>query len=90
MEFENQNIKCSIFWDAEGIIRRIDAKIREVRDAKQRQYCAQDILLEARSLLSCPNYNVGNPNCLICYSISRGHLQEYEYLAKSTIRNRCY
>lgn len=83
MEFENQDIKCSIFWDAEAVIKKTDAKIKEARSTKERQYYAQDILLEAKSLLSCSNYNDGNPDCVSCHSISRRYIQEHEYLAKN-------
>ena len=83
MGFENQGIKCSIFWDAEAVIEKADAKIKEARSIKERKYYAQDILLEVQNLLMCSNYNAGDPECLSCHTISHRHIQEYEYLAKS-------
>ena len=81
MESEYQNVKCDIFRDAEAIIKKTDAKIKETRDNKERQYYAQDILLEAETLLSCSNYNAQNPDCTNCHSILLKFIQEYEHLA---------
>lgn len=74
MEFENQGIKCSKFWETELVIKKTEAKISETSSIKERRYYAQDILLEAEGLLSCLNYNSGNPDCLNCHSICRGHI----------------
>ena len=83
MEFENQDIKCSIFLDIISVIKRTDAKIKETGIIKQRQYYAQDILVEARSLRSCSHYNAENSDCLTCHSISHRFIEEYEYLARA-------
>ncbi len=81
MEFENQAIKCNIFWDAEVLIRKTETKIAEAKNIKERQYYAEDILLEAEALLSCSNYNAANLECLYCHAIIRRYLQKYENLA---------
>lgn len=86
MESDNQGIKCSKFLDTETVIKKTETKIIETIVYKERQYLAQDILLEARTLLSCTNYNVKNPDCLHCHAISRGHIQRYECLARDEIR----
>ncbi|MBL7131972.1 MAG: hypothetical protein ISS45_11340 [Candidatus Omnitrophica bacterium] len=72
MEFENQTIKCSKFWETESVIKKTEAKISEAGILRERRYYAQDILLEAEDLLSCLNYNSENPDCFNCHSISRG------------------
>lgn len=87
MEFENKTIKCSTFQDAETLIKKTEEKIKETRSIKERQYYAQDILLEAESLLSCSNYNDKNPNCLNCHLILLKYIQEYKHLADNVIKN---
>lgn len=82
MEFKNQGIKCKTFWGAQTVIKKTEAKIKGAKSNKERQYFAQDILLETESLFSCPNYNAGNSDCISCRSISRSYIKEYEYLAK--------
>lgn len=82
-ELETQDIKCTTFLDTEKIIKRTDTKIKETRNTKERRYYAGDILLEAKALLSCSNYNAENPECLNCRSILREYIQEYEYLVKN-------
>lgn len=81
MEFKNQAIKCNIFWDTEAVIKKAEAKIEGATSAKERQYYAEDILLEAEALLSCSNYNATNRECLYCHAIIRRYLQRYENLA---------
>ena len=82
MEFENQGIKCNIFWNAQAVIKKAEAKMKEVKAIKERQYYAQDILLELESLLLCSNYNAGNLDCVSCHSILRRYIKEYKYLVK--------
>ena len=82
MEFENRGIKCNIFWDAESVIKKTHAKIKQAKSLKEKQYYAQDILLEAETLLTCSKYSAGNSDCVSCHSISRRYIQEYKYLAK--------
>ena len=86
MEFKYQNIKCNIFLDTEAVIKKTEVKVKEAGTTKERQYYAQDILLEARTLLSCENYDAENPDCLNCHSISRNYIRGYEHLAKDKSR----
>ena len=86
MEFVNRNIKCNIFCETEAVIRNSEAKIKETKNLKGRKHYAQDILLEARSLLSCSNNNDKDPDCLICHSIALRYIHQYEYLAKNVMR----
>lgn len=88
MEFENQNIKCSIFLDTDVVIRKTVAKINEAQNIKEKQYYAQDILLEVESLLSCSNYKSRNPDCVSCHSISQRYIQEYKHLAKDELKEK--
>jgi len=83
LEFTNRNIKCNIFSETEVVIRNSEAKIKETKNLKERKYYAQDILLEARSLLSCSNNNDKNLDCLICHSIALKYIHQNEYLAKN-------
>ena len=76
------NIKCPIFCESDGIIKNIILKLEQV-SSKEKQDYAQDILVEANTLLLCSNYSSKNPDCLNCHTISRKYLQEYGYLAKS-------
>lgn len=87
MELENQDIKCSKFQDTETIIRKAAAKIKEAKNTKERQYYAQDILLETEGLLACLNYDANNLECVNCYAILKEYLHEYGYLAKDEIKN---
>lgn len=82
MELENQDIKCNFLRDAETVIKKAEVRIEKTRSSKERRYYAQDILLEAGTLLSCSKFNDRNPSCINCRSILRGYIQEYEYLAK--------
>lgn len=86
MEFKYQNIKCNIFLDTEAVIKKTEVKVKETRTTKERQYYAQDILLEAKTLLSCSNFSITNPDCVKCHSISRGCIEEYKDLAKDKRR----
>ena len=81
MEFEQKNIGCNIFLDAEAVIKKTEVKVKEAKTTKERQYYAQDILLEAKTLLSCLSYNSKDPSCLSCHSVLERYIQEYEYLA---------
>jgi len=82
MEFENKNIKCSTFQEAETIIKKAEDKIKETIGVKERQYYAQDILLEAKALISCSNYNSNTGDCLSCQLVLLKYIQEYKNLAK--------
>lgn len=76
------NIECPIFCESDEIIKNIILKLEQA-SSKEKQDYAQDILLEANTLLLCSNYNSKNPVCLNCHSISRKYLQEYGYLSKA-------
>lgn len=78
----NKGIKCNIFWDTKAVIEKTEAMVKKAKSSKERQYYAQDILLEAETLLSCSDYNTGNPDCVSCHSISRRYIQECKHLAK--------
>ena len=80
---KNQDIKCSIFLDTDVVIRKTVAKINEAQNIKEKQYYAQDILLEAKALIACSNYNSNTEDCSNCHTISRKYLQEYGHLPKS-------
>ena len=83
MEESNQNnIKCPVFRESDGIIKNIILKLEKVYPREKQDY-AQDILVEANTLLLCSDYNSQNPDCLNCHSISRKYLQEYGYLPPS-------
>jgi hypothetical protein len=88
MEFENQGIKCSIFLDTEAVIRKTMDKVNDAQNIKEKQYYAQDILLEAETLLSCPSYKTENPDCLNCNSILRGYIKKYKHLDRDKMRVR--
>ena len=87
MEFEKQYIKCNKFQDTEVVIKRAEDKIKETRSIKERQYYAQDILLEAKALISCSNYNSNTEDCLNCHLILLRYIQEYKHLADNVIKN---
>ena len=76
MRFEDRNINCNIFRDAEAVIKRADSKMKEV-NTKKRQYYAQDILGEVEALLSCSYYNSQSTDCLNCHAISCRYIQKY-------------
>ena len=76
MRFEDRNINCNIFRDAEAVIKRADSKMKEV-NTKEKQYYAQDILGEVETLLSCSYYNSQSTDCLSCYAISCRYIQKY-------------
>jgi len=76
------NIECLIFRESDEIIKNIILKLEKSSSQEKPDY-AQDILLEANTLLLCSNYNSKNPDCLNCHSISCKYLQEYGHLPKS-------
>ena len=67
------NIECLIFRESDEIIKNIILKLEKANSQEKQDY-AQDILLEANTLLLCSDYNSKNPDCLNCHSISRKHL----------------
>ena len=82
MEFGTNNIKCKTFWDVERVIKNAGLKIKEPRNAAERRYYAQDVLLESKTLLSCPDYNARNSDCVGCRFFAHRHAREYESLTK--------
>jgi len=82
MVFENHNIKCNTFWDVERVIKKAETKTKEPRSTAEKLYYSQDILLEAETLLACPNYNAKNSDCIACRAFAHRCNQEYKYLAK--------
>ena len=82
MELKNHNIKCNTFWDVERVIKKAETKIKEPRSAVEKQYYAQDILLESETLSSCPDYDAKNSDCVACRSFAHRYNQEYKYLTK--------
>lgn len=86
MESENQCIKCSAFQNTEGIIKKAETKIRDSGIIKEKQYYAQDILLEAEVLLSCSNYNNNDPDCSNCRFALFEYIQEYKHSAEDEIK----
>jgi len=74
MEFTKLGIECNVFQNAEEAIKNAEIKIKEARSIKERQYYTQDIIFEAKTLLTCLNYNAGNPCCLSCRTILRRHI----------------
>ncbi len=87
MEFEEQYIKCSKFQDTEAVIKKAEDKIKETKSIKERQYYAQDILLEAKALISCSNYDSNTGDCLNCHLILLRYIQQYKHLADNVIKN---
>ncbi|MFZ2357414.1 MAG: hypothetical protein WAW67_06320 [Candidatus Omnitrophota bacterium] len=77
------NIKCPVFRESDEIIKNIILKLEKVNSREKQDY-AQDILVEANTLLLCSDYNSKNPDCSNCHSISHRYLQEYGHLAKSS------
>jgi len=75
------NIACPIFCESDGIIKNIILKL-EKAILREKQDYAQDILVEANTLLLCSNYNSKNPDCPNCHAISRKYLQEYGHLPR--------
>lgn len=89
-ELENIVINCSKFSDTEAIIKKTEAKIRQISNSKEKQYYAQDILLEAKALLSCLNYDSKNLVCQKCNLVANGYIQEYKYLDNEEIKQDYY
>ena len=83
VELTKLDIECNTFCDAEAVIKKATAKIEGSRNIKERQYYAQDVFLESKTLSICPDYNSENPNCLSCRPISHRRIREYENLAKA-------
>ena len=86
MESETYDIKCDIFRDAAAIIKKARAKIKVSKNSREKQYYAQDILLEAETLLSCSNFSIKNPNCKTCRFVSHRNIEEYKKLAINKIK----
>ncbi|MFA4889619.1 MAG: hypothetical protein WC628_08630 [Candidatus Omnitrophota bacterium] len=76
------NIKCPIFRESDGIIKNIILKV-EKANSKEKQDYAQDILVEANTVLLCSDYNSKNPDCSNCHTISRKYLQEFGQFSKA-------
>lgn len=75
------NIVCLIFRESDKVIKNIILKMETINSQEKQDY-AQDILVEANTLLLCPDYNSKNPDCSNCHSISREFLQEYGHLSR--------
>ena len=83
MEFEKYNIRCNAFGDVEKVIKKAEAKIKEPKSTSEKRYYAQDILLEAETLLSCPDYKARNSDCVNCRFFAHRYNQEYKDLTKT-------
>lgn len=79
-------IKCSTFQESKAIIKKSEDKIKETGSIKERQYYAQDILLEVESLMPCSNYNGKNQDCLNCHLVLLNYIREYKHLAEDEIK----
>lgn len=86
MEFVKLGIACDIFRDAATNIRDAEVKVKKAKDFEEKQYYAQEILLRAKDLLSCQDYDSGKLDCTTCHSIFDRYIQQYENLAKSKKR----
>lgn len=86
MELENYVVKCKKFRDAQAVIWKTEVKIKEAASSREKRYYAQDILLEAETLLSCAYYVAGSFDCLKCHLVSQRYIQEREYLAREEIK----
>jgi hypothetical protein len=75
------NIECPVFRESDEIIKNIILKLEKVAPKEKQDY-AQDILVEANTLLLCSNHNSKDLDCLNCHSISHKYLQEYGHLPK--------
>lgn len=84
MEIDNQGVKCQKFLDTEAFIEETGDKVKEAKNFKEERYYIQDILFEIEDLLSCSNYNPGNPDCISCHSVSNKRLENLRYFAKGT------
>ncbi|MFH1691801.1 MAG: hypothetical protein ABIC68_04445 [Candidatus Omnitrophota bacterium] len=78
----SNGVKCLIFCESDKITKNIILKLDKV-NSRERQDYAQDILVEANTLLLCSDYNSKNPECLDCHFISRKYLQEYGHFFNS-------
>ena len=82
MELEKQYINCNKFQDAEAVIKKSEDKMKETISIKEKQYYAQDILLETRALISCSNYKSSTEDCLSCQHVLNNYIQEYKNLSR--------
>ncbi|MEW6087315.1 MAG: hypothetical protein AB1498_03355 [bacterium] len=71
---------CRIFSGTDSILKKLVEAYNGAKGVKEKQYCAEDILVEVETLLLCPNYNNENSDCLKCHSMSRNYIQKYECL----------
>ncbi len=81
MELEKQYISCSKFQDTEAVIKKSEDKMKETISIKEKQYYAQDIILETRALIACSNYNSSTEDCLSCQLVLTNYIQEYKNLS---------
>ena len=85
----HKEIKCSVFLETDRVMQNTIAKYLKA-NLKERRYYAQDILLEAKSLLRCSDYNVLNSDCLNCHYILRRYLQEYKPTSSLLLSTHSY
>jgi len=81
MESKNQDIRCNTFWDTETVVKKAERGVKGSKSSREREYYAQDILLEAEALVSCADYKAGNPDCVRCRAISCKYTDEYKHLS---------
>ena len=78
---KNKGINCARFQAAESVIRDVRDKINQAKKAEKVRY-AERLREEAGVLLSCPEHNKKNLNCLNCRFIANAYKRTAEIIIK--------
>ena len=78
---KNKGINCAIFQTTEAVIRDIKDKINRAK-REEKAYFAEKLREEVNVLLSCPEHNRKNLNCLNCRFIANAYKRTAEIIIK--------
>ena len=77
----DKGINCSRFQAAESMIRDVKDKINQAKKAEKAKY-AERLREEAGALLSCPEQDRKNLNCVSCRFIANAYKRTAEIIIK--------
>lgn len=79
---EKKGINCAIFQTAEAVIRDVKDKINRAKREEKARF-AERLKEEVNPLLSCPEYNGKNLNCLNCRFIANACKRTADIIIKA-------
>lgn len=83
MSEESAKINCPMFQKQETIIEEVTAKINDAERVLEKADFAEELQQEVNVLLSCPDYDQKNTDCINCHFISNVRKKTAELIIKA-------